>query len=63
MSPESLGSIYYCIPIQNLDVDKTLNDLLVPIYGESQWEIAKESIGLLIELGANEELFNKSLEG
>lgn len=49
---------------KNLDADETLNDLLlvVPIYGESQWERVKEYIRIYYESASNEELF-KSSEG
>ena len=56
MSPENLSSIVFVS--KNLNLDATLDEILAPIYGERQWELAKESIGTNSESARNDaELF------
>lgn len=61
MSPENLGSIVFVS--KNLNIDAALDDLLSPVYGERQWDVAKETIGTISEFARDEAELFRSGEG
>ena len=61
MSPENLDSIVFVS--KNLNLDATLDELLSPVYGERQWEVAKETIRTVSESGRDAAELFRSGEG